>query len=471
MTTEADQSVQEHADELYNEYWHVNTGGQTIHAKRMPGRFRNIKWMTASVWLIFFIGPYIRWKDRQAILFDIPGRKFHIFDITIMPQDVWMLSLTLLFFAILLAVVTSIAGRVFCGYFCFQTVWTDIFTFIEEKLEGPPQKRRKLDEAPWSGHKLLIKGSKNLIWIAIGSFTGIHFTLWFVDAFQMWHGYLTLTAPTFAWGAVVVFTFFTYLFGGIMREQVCFWLCPYARIQGVMYDKETILPTYDFHRGEPRGKLKKGQVAEGLGDCIDCGQCVAVCPTGIDIRQGQQEGCITCALCIDACDSVMDKIQKPRGLIRYASWDEIDGIPTKPFWRRARPLVYITIMVLAAGGILYGLTHLGALDLRVLHERQPLYVQQSDGSIQNKYELKILNKLDHDVPVEISVSDAPSGYIMDGANGVITARGGEVTVRTVFMRVKPEALTESRLPVTFVVRSQDGKLDAHYDSMFFSPDR
>jgi polyferredoxin len=191
------------------EHWHVNTGGETIHAKRMPGMFRNLKWLAASVWLVFFIGPYLRWDDRQAVIFDIPGRKFQIFDITILPQDVWMLSLVLLFFAILLAVVTSIAGRVYCGYFCFQTVWTDIFTLIEEKLEGSPAQRRKLDKAPWSGKKIATRGVKNLIWIAIGAFTGLHFTLWFGDAYEMWQAYFSLTIDPIAWASIAVFTFFT----------------------------------------------------------------------------------------------------------------------------------------------------------------------------------------------------------------------------------------------------------------------
>ena len=293
MSDSAENS-QQSLEDIYEgiEHWHVNTGGQTIHAKRMPGKFRNLKWLAMLVWLSFFIGPYLRWGDRQAVIFDIPNRKFQIFDITILPQDVWMLSLVLLFFAILLAVVTSLAGRVFCGYFCFQTVWTDLFTLIEEKLEGNPAQRRKLDSAPWNGRKIAIKGAKHLIWIAIGVFTGITFTLWFADAFEMWGAYFDGSADPFAWGSVATFAFFTYLFGGHMREQVCFWLCPYARLQGVMMDAETILPAYDYNRGEPRGKLRKGSIEEGKGDCIECKQCIAVCPTGVDIRDGQSEGCL-----------------------------------------------------------------------------------------------------------------------------------------------------------------------------------
>jgi cytochrome c oxidase accessory protein FixG len=462
---------QAHADDLYAEshYWHVNTGNETIHAKRMPGRFRNVKWAAAAVWLVFFVGPYLRWGERQAVLFDIPGRQFHIFGITILPQDVWMLSLTLLFFAILLAVVTSIAGRVFCGYFCFQTVWTDIFTWIEDKLEGGPQKRRKLDESPWDFTKIRIKVVKHVIWIAIGMLTGISFTLWFGDAFEMWKGFLTLSASSVAWGSVAVFTFFTYLFAGHMREQVCFWLCPYARIQGVMYDKETILPAYDYNRGEPRGKLKKGQIEEGKGDCIECGQCVAVCPTGIDIRHGQQEGCITCALCLDACDAVMEKIGRPTGLIRYASMDELEGKPALKMFQRPRVLVYLTILTLAMSGILYGLFNLSGIEVKVLHERQPLYVLQSDGSIQNKYSVKILNKTAQDQQVRLSVAGLPE-LTVSGGEGSLAAHKGRITSYTVFVRVPRASLKTESTPITFHVEAEgEEELVSTYTSMFIGP--
>jgi len=458
---------------LYDEshHWQVNTGGETIHAKRMPGRFRRLKWLTASVWLIFFLGPYLRWEGRQAVLFDIPERQFHLFGLTILPQDVWMLALVLLFFAMLLAAVTSIAGRVFCGYFCFQTVWTDLFTWIEARLEGPPQRRRQLDRAPWDLHKLRVRGTKHLLWILIGLLTGITFTLWFGDAFAMWRGYLTLNASPIAWATVAVFTLFTYGFAGFMREQVCFWLCPYARIQGVMYDRETTLPTYDFRRGEPRGKLKKGAAAEGQGDCIDCNQCVAVCPTGIDIRNGQQEGCITCALCIDACDAVMEKVHKPRGLIRYASLDEIEGKPTLKLHQRPRVLVYFTIVSVALAGILYGLTHLGTLEMKVIHERQPLFVRLSDGSLQNRYDIKLLNKHDQPLAIRLSV-EGPEGLTLHGIDNPLTTRPGGVTTYTAFLRLPDAALSGSRSSVRFraeVVGEE--RLFATYESMFFGPDQ
>lgn len=470
---EAAEKGAQNADDLYEEYghWHINTGGETIHTKRISGRFRNLKWLAASVWLLFFVGPYLRWDDRQAVIFDIPNRKFQIFDITILPQDVWLLSLVLLFFAILLAVVTSIAGRVFCGYFCFQTVWTDLFTLIEEKLEGNPAARRKLDKAPWDGRKVMIKTVKHVIWMAIGIFTGVSFTLWFADAYELWGAYMALDVNVYAWGTVLTFAFFTYLFGGFMREQVCFWLCPYARIQGVMMDAETIVPAYDYNRGEPRAKLRKGAVVEGNGDCIECTQCIAVCPTGVDIRNGQQEGCITCGLCIDACDSVMDKIDRPRGLIRYTSLDALEGKKELPLYRRPRPLIYLTIMTIALVGIVYGLTHLGSLELKVIHARSPLFVQMSDGTIQNKYDVKVLNKLDSEIEVRVTAS-GPKGLLLLDADKTLSLKSGKLTSRTFFMKVPAENLTEGRVPVKITVQRIDNPQDTvSYNSAFFGPKR
>lgn len=442
-------------DDLYEEadYWHVNTGGETIHAKRLPGKWRTIKWLSASVWLIFFLGPYLRWDGRQAVLWDIPARQFHIFSATVLPQDFWMLSLVLLFFAILLAVVTALLGRVWCGFFCFQTVWTDVYTWIEEKLEGQPPARRKLEQAPLSAKKVGIKATKHLIWIAIGFLTGFSFVAWFTDAPSLWARFFAGEAHVTIYVTVALFTVGTYGLAGYLREQACFWLCPYARIQGVMVDKSTELPTYDFHRGEPRGRVKRGQkeADRTTGDCIDCKQCVAVCPTGIDIRHGQQEGCITCALCIDACDQVMEKVGRAKGLIRYASLDELSGEKTKPLLMRGRVWVYSTILLLAVSGIVYGLSSLDAVELKVLHERAPLFVVLKDGSIQNRYTLKVLNKTTEDVEIRVSVS-GPEGLKLIGAEKEITARNGAVSPAIVFLRIPRKDLIAEQVPVRFQVR-------------------
>jgi len=460
-----------YADNIYEDAadWHVNLGDEKIHPKKASGKWRSLKWLTQSLWLIVFFGPYLRWGDRQAVLFDIPDRQFHILGITILPQDVWMLSLALLFFALLLAAVTSLAGRVYCGFFCFQTAWTDIFIWLEDKIEGVPAKRRKLDSGPWNGEKFRKKASKWGIWLLISILTGISFVAWFTDAFQLWKDLLTGNATGTILFVIALFTGGTMLLAGKMREQTCFWLCPYARIQGVMYDKETLLPTYDISRGEPRGRLKKGKPIEGNGDCIECNQCVAVCPTGIDIRQGQQEGCITCSLCIDACDDVMSKIGKPKGLIRYASQDEMEGKPTTALIKRPRVLIYLTIITLALSGIVYGLTHLGAIELKVLHERSPLFVQLSDGSIQNKYNLKVLNKTAADVYVTASASGLDN-MIIKGMEKPMLAKKGHTSSFIVFVNAPMASLTEERMPVVFQVQNKDkAEESSNYESMFFRP--
>lgn len=451
--------------------WHVNTGGEKVVAKRLKGRFRLRKWMGMSVWSIFFVGPYFRWDGQQAILFDIPERQFRFFDLTVFPQDIWMLSLTLLFFAILLAAVTSVAGRVFCGYFCFQTVWTDIYTFIETKLEGDtPQKAQKFKQARWGFDKLWRVFTKHSLWIAIALLTGFSFAAWFTDVFTLWGDVLTLQAPMPVWVSLAVFGVFTYGFAGFMREQVCFWLCPYARLQGVMYDQDTVLPAYDAERGEPRGKLKKGQVDDSKGSCIDCKVCVAVCPTGIDIRKGQQEGCITCGLCIDACDSIMDKTDQPRGLIRYASYKELHHDQNRlPMYKRPRVIIYSLILLMSLAGIIYGFTTLSPTEFKVIHDRAPIFVRLSDGSIQNKYTLKLLNKTQQPITVHYSVSGLP-GASLHGMEEQVVVEPGRVIPVTALVRAPESSVEDGLAPIEFTAKvEQQPQLNTTYQSMFMGP--
>lgn len=460
---------------LYHEHgeWATNVGEKTIHAKRMPGRFRTLKYITESFWLIFFFGAYLRWNGKQALLLDVNNRQFHIFNLTILPQDIWMVSLLLLLLAMTLFAVTSVASRVFCGYFCFQTAWVDLFTWIEEKVEGNPNARHKLDAAPWNGNKILKKSIKHALWIAIAIFTGISFTIWFEDAFQYWRDFTSLNLSLLEWSVLIAFTLGTYFLAGFLREQTCLWLCPYARIQAVMADSQTILPAYDEARGEPRGRMRRGTPAAEeakLGDCIDCFQCVQVCPTGVDIRDGQQLGCITCGLCLDACDSVMDKIGRPRGLIRYASLDELEGRPVKKLYQHPRTLVYVGILLISLFGIIYGLNHLGSLTLRVAPERQPLYVRMSDGSIQNKYTFKVLNKTDKDVQVKISAEGGVKGQIIVDADQLQTIHHGKASGFTVFVKAPEASINKEVTPIQFRVENvEDPTMAAEYNTMFNGP--
>lgn len=451
--------------------WEVNTGEQgKVVPKRMKGRFRTLKNFGMSVWLIYFLMPYLRWDGKQAILFDIPNQQFHLFGLTIFPQDIWVLSLTLLFFAILLAAATSIAGRVFCGYFCFQTVWTEVFSFIEGKLEGDtPHKRSKFESAPWSFSKVSTKLTKHVLWLAIAMLTGITFSAWFTDAYQLWQDIVSLQAALPVWIALGVFTFFTYWFAGFMREQVCFWLCPYARLQGVMYDQDTVLPAYDAARGEPRGKLSREASAK-QGACIDCKLCVAVCPTGIDIRKGQQEGCITCGLCIDACDSIMDKIDQPRGLIRYASHKELyQGKQSISLIKRPRVIVYSLIMLLSVSGILYGFTHFSATEFSIVHERRPLFIRMSNGDIQNKYTLKLLNKTDAPLEVTYQVSGLANASV-DGLDKTFIVEPGKIVPVTALVRLPMSEQGDKRLhDIRFTATSKTNDIKDSYEAVFITP--
>jgi len=267
-------------ENLYEEgeQWVQNLGEKTVHAKRMKGKFRSLKWIAIAAWTPFFIGPYLTWNGQQAILFDVEKRQYHLFEVTIFPQDLWMLTMVLLFLAILLAAMTTVLGRVFCGYFCFQTIWTDIFTKVEEFFEGAPAKRRKLEKEPWGFNKIKLKVSKHLVWTAIALFSGVTWMLYFGVS---WADYFNGTASSTTLIITISIASGAYIFAGHMREQSCLWVCPYARIQGAMVDKQTLMPTYDYYRGEKRGKLKKGEFVDGFGDCIDCNQCVAFVLRGL----------------------------------------------------------------------------------------------------------------------------------------------------------------------------------------------
>lgn len=459
-------------DDLYyrNSDWAVNTGGIKIVAKRMVGRFRTLKWAAMSTWLPFFLGPYIRWNDQQAVLFDIPNRQFHFFDLTLYPQDMWMLTLTLIFFAILLAFITTLAGRVFCGYFCFQTIWTDIFTYIEGKCEGTtPTQAAKFNASAWTLNKVVKKTTKHSLWLMIALLTGLSFTAWFSDAFQLWHDYFTLQASLSASVTLGLFATGTYIFAGFMREQVCLWLCPYARLQSVMVDQETLLPHYDEQRGEPRAKRKETLAKESKGHCIDCNLCVAVCPTGIDIRAGQQQGCITCGLCIDACDDIMTKTKQPTGLIRYASHTEIHAAkPSVVVYKRPRVMAFALIMLLTATGVIAGFQNLSPVTLTVLHQQQPFYVKMSDGAIQNKYTAKVLNKTQHAMTMQFDIIGLENAILHQAES--YTVKPGKVMAITLFVRRPDAEVNVANSPITFRAKvNEDPTIMLTYQSHFMAP--
>ncbi len=376
---------------------------EKIQPKKATGTFRRLKWIIMGITLaIYYITPWIRW-DRgvgapdQAVLVDLDHGRFYFFFIEIWPQEVYYITGILILAALALFLVTSLFGRAWCGYSCPQTVWTDLFIFVERIVEGDRNARLKLDKAPMSFSKFYKRFVKHSIWLIIGLLTGGAWVFYFADAPSLLADLVTGEAKTIAYSSVAVLTATTYVFGGLMREQVCTYMCPWPRIQGAMVDEETITVTYHGARGEPRGPHKKNDPWEGRGHCIDCNQCVAVCPMGIDIRDGAQLECITCALCIDACDSVMDKIDLPRGLISYdtheGQFDKTPGKKLKVRFIRPRTIAYGILLTVVGLIMLFTLLNRSVLDVNVIRDRNPLFVKLSDGQIRNGYTVKILNKI------------------------------------------------------------------------------
>jgi cytochrome c oxidase accessory protein FixG len=375
-----------------------------VQPQRISGRFRTIKWGALSALLgIYYLVPWLRW-DRgpgapdQAVLIDMPGRRAYFFWIEIWPQEVYYLAGLLILGAVGLFFVTALLGRVWCGFTCPQTVWTDLFMLVERWVEGDRNRRMRLDNAPMSIDKAMRKIVKHFLWILIALATGGAWAMYFNDAPALFRDLAAFQATTTQMGFIGLFTATTYLLAGWAREQVCIYMCPWPRFQSAMFDEHSLLVTYEAWRGEPRGKLKLSRGGDAkLGDCIDCGLCVHVCPTGIDIRDGQQLACIGCALCVDACNQVMSKIGRAPNLIAYDSlFAQAERASARsPVRRLVRPrtILYGVILVLVGAIMITGLSLRQRYEINLIADRSPLFVRLSDGRIQNGYSLKILNML------------------------------------------------------------------------------
>jgi len=375
-------------------------GGQSLYAARekvypreIDGRFARLR--VLSVWAllgIFYLLPWLHWSGRQAVLFDLPARKFFIFGLVFWPQDFIFLTWLLIIAALSLFFFTAVGGRLWCGYACPQTVWTESFLWMERFAEGDRNARVKLDRAPWSGNKLARKSLKQFMWVTFALWTGFTFVGYFTPIHTLAEGVMTWTLGPWEMFWILFYGFATYGNAGYLREQVCKYMCPYARFQSAMFDRDTLIITYDDERGEPRGARKRGTDprSEGKGDCIDCTWCVQVCPTGIDIRQGLQIECIACAACVDACDEVMDKMGSPRGLIRYTTENALKHKPSRIL--RPRVLIYGGLLLALTAGFVVALMLRSPVSLDVLRDRNSLYRITDDGQVDNVYTLRILNK-------------------------------------------------------------------------------
>ncbi|MDH4055261.1 MAG: cytochrome c oxidase accessory protein CcoG [Gammaproteobacteria bacterium] len=440
-----------------------------IYPREMGGRFDTLsKIATTTLLGLFYVVPWLTWDDRQAILFDLPARKFYLLGLTLWPQDFPYLALLLVIAALSLFFFTALAGRLWCGFACPQTVWTEAFIWMEQITEGTRSQRMKLDKAPWSFNKFRRKASKQFLWVTFSLWTGFTFVGFFAPIRELGHELLTFNAGGWQWFWALFYGFATYGNAGYMREQVCKYMCPYARFQSAMFDKDTLIISYDEKRGEPRGGRKRSvdpKVA-GLGDCIDCSLCVQVCPTGIDIRDGLQYECIACAACIDACDSVMDKMSYPRGLIRYTTEHALQNEQTHVI--RPRMLVYAALLLVLIGSLVTSMALRTPIILDVIRDRNALYRELPNDIIENSYTIKLINQTNDAREFRLRVTGV-DGIHLDGITDTFTIAGGGVLSVPVRARVH-RGNARGVAKIDFIAEALDDSGDMRIeDSRFLGP--
>jgi cytochrome c oxidase accessory protein FixG len=427
-----------------------------VFPRRVTGFFADLRVVMATLTLGIYYGlPWLNWGgDRQAFLIDLPNRKFHLFAFTFWPQDLFYLTAILIIAALSLFLFTAVAGRVWCGFTCPQTVWTEIFLWFERKIEGDRPKQMKLAAQPWNGEKIFKRGAKHAVWIVFALWTGFTFVGYFTPIRE-----LTVSVAQFTLGPwetfwILFYALATYGNAGWLREQVCIYMCPYARFQGVMFDRNTMIISYDEQRGEPRGARNRNvdPKSKQLGDCIDCTLCVQVCPTGIDIRNGLQYQCIACAACVDVCDSVMDKMNYPRGLIRYTTQNALEGKPSRML--RPRVLVYSAILAAITLALVAAVLLRVPLALDVIRDRNALYRETDEGLIENVYVLKVMN-MDRDGHDYLLSASGIEGLSLRQPVPGLRVAPGEVREIPVSLAADPAALAARSTPVRFHLRAAD----------------
>lgn len=457
VSREAAPGVQRHSVAAVNraEDRGLYAGQQKIYPKLAHGRFRSLKWLVMAITLgIYYVLPWLRWHrgpdlPDQAVLLDIAHNRFFFFFLEIWPQEFYFVTGLLVLAALTLFLITSVAGRVWCGYACPQTVWTDLMVLVERLWQGDRNARLRLDKEKWGITKLFKKAMTHASWLLIGALTGGALVFYFRDAPTLAAELATGSAPAIAYMFLGIFAASTYILGGIAREQVCIYMCPWPRIQGAMVDHETLLISYRNRRGEPRGPHKKGQTWDSRGDCIDCKACVAVCPMGIDIRDGSQLECIQCALCIDACNEIMSKVGRPQNLIAYdtiaGQEAAAKGLTSSVQLIRGRTLLYAGLIALVGAVMLAGVFLRNTVEINILHDRNPPFVLLSDGSVRNAYTVKILNKLHEPRVFSLQARELPGALL----SIVGSDNDGKVRVSTDDLREVRVLIT---LPATAAAR-------------------
>ena len=445
-----------------------------IYPKRVHGHWRRIKWaLLIATLAVYYVTPWIRWErpgalPDQAVLVDFFGRRFYFFGIQLWPQEVHFITGLLVIAALALFLVTALFGRLWCGYACPQTVWTDLYIYVERAFEGDRNARMRLAAAPWSFDKLWRKGGKHAVWLGVAFGTGGAWIFYFRDAPTLLVEFWTGRAPITSYVSCALLTATTYVFAGHMREQVCTYMCPWPRIQGAMLDAHSLQVTYRRDRGETRGPHKKGQSWEGRGDCIDCNACVVACPMGIDIRDGAQLECINCGLCIDACDEIMDRVGRPRGLISYDTDAAVAAracgqAPTYRFVR-ARTIYYAVALAGVSALVGWGLLNRAPLDLHALRDRNPTYVRLHDGTVRNGYTLKIANRTFEPQTVDVRFSGVAGARLRTpgGVAGSVvqtTVAPNEVRALRVFVTADPALAGAASVPAAFTIKGPAATLE------------
>jgi len=442
---------------------------EKIYPREVDGIFARLR-IVAMIVLLggYYVAAWLQWDGRQALLFDLPARKFYVFGLVLWPQDFFFLSWLLIIAALSLFFFTSLGGRLWCGYACPQTVWTEAFIWMERITEGRGAARRKLDKGPWTSKKIWRKTAKQVLWVSFALWTGFTFVGYFTPIRELGLKVTTLSLGGWETFWVLFYGFATYGNAGYLREQVCKYMCPYARFQSAMFDRDSLIISYDTVRGEPRGSRRRGEdpKLKQLGDCIDCQMCVQVCPTGIDIRKGLQYECIACAACIDACDSVMDKMEYPRGLIRYSTQHAMEGHKTRIF--RPRTFVYGTLLSALCVGFVVALFTRTPLELDVIRDRNALY-REARGFIENVYTMRIINKDVVPHVYDLTVSGLPT-VTLEMDDSELNVGAGEVYTVAARVLIEDGAVAGGGHDVEFTLSAQDDdKLVQIERGRFFSP--
>ena len=428
---------------------------EKIFPREVSGVFNRLRYLSMFILLgLYYFVPYIQWGERQAVLFDLPARKFHIFGLTLWPQDFFYLATLLIISALALFFFTALAGRLWCGYACPQTVWTETFLWIERKIEGNRQKQIKLDKKEMNAEKFMKRFAKHTAWLVFSLWTGFTFVGWFTPIDQLWDATLSNNLGPWETFWILFYAFATYGNAGWFREQMCIYMCPYARFQSAMFDKDTLLIAYDEKRGEPRGGRKKSSdPAElGLGSCIDCKLCVQVCPTGIDIRNGLQYQCIGCAACIDVCDDVMDQMGYEKGLVRYTTEHSLHNETTHVL--RPRMIVYGLLLLGITGALMYSMFTRIPLEVDIIRDRNSLYVETDEGLIENVYNVKILNMTDAPQTYKLSIQGIEDAeLVLDEHKTQFDIEGGGILELPLRVRTDPVNLKSTSNPIHFHVKS------------------